>query len=83
MFAGGVARSLGAFVAATCKGLVIVSRPLRDTSFRYGLLLSNFVRLIARSLIGALALRRIQLPHQLANADASPELNFPDPHKAA
>ena len=70
---------MGAFVAATGESLVVVSCPLRDASISYGLLLGNFVRLVARSLANTLALRRVQFPHQLTDADTGPEVNLPDP----
>jgi len=79
VLAGGLARSLGAFVAATGQLLVSVGRAGTETGVHYRLCLRHFFPLVGRSWIKPLALRCIQFPHQLADADASPEMYLPDP----
>jgi hypothetical protein len=69
----------GAFVAATGQLLVSVGRAGTETGVHYRLCLGHFFPLVGRSWIEPLALRCIQFPHQLADADARPEMYLADP----
>jgi hypothetical protein len=76
---GGLARSLSAFVASAGKGLVAISNATANARFGYGIVFRKFVHLHGRIRRWPTCFCCVQFPHQLANANASPEMYLPDP----